>query len=186
VGWEDRLSGDVAKARKLLEEAGYDGTPLVLLHQTDVVGHNNLATVARPQLERAGFKVDLQAMDWQTLVTRRTKKDPPQAGGWHAFFTSSGALSILDPVAHFFLNAACEKAQFGWPCDAEIERLRDQYARAGDAESRRAIAIAVQQRAAAYPTHVPLGQFTTPTAVRKNVIGLLTAPAVVFWNVEKK
>jgi len=120
------------------------------------------------------------------LVTRRTKKDPPQAGGWHAFFTSSAALSIADPVAHFFVNASCEKAQFGWPCDAEIERLRDQYARAGDPESQRAIAIAVQRRVADYPTHVPLGQFTTPTAVRRNVTGLLTAPAVVFWNVEKK
>ena len=126
-------------------------------------------------------------MDWQTLVTRRTKKDPPQAGGWHAFFTSSGALSIPDPVAHFFLNAACEKALFGWPCDAEIERLRDAVCarrpmrRAGGPSP-----IAVQQRAAEYPTHVPLGQFTTPTAVRKNVTGLLTAPAVVFWNVEKK
>ena len=27
-----------------------------------------LATVAKPQLEAAGFKVDLQSMDWQTLV----------------------------------------------------------------------------------------------------------------------
>ena len=89
-------------------------------------------------------------------------------------------------MAHFFVNASCEKAQFGWPCDAEIERLRDLYARAGDAESRRAIAIAVQRRVADYPTHVPLGQFTTPTALRRNLSGLLTAPAVVFWNVEKK
>jgi peptide/nickel transport system substrate-binding protein len=186
VGWEDRLTGNVAMAKKLMAEAGYDGTPLVLLHQTDVVGHNNLATVAKPQLERAGFKVDLQAMDWQTLVSRRSKKDPPSAGGWHAFFTSTGSLSIPDPVAHFFLNASCEKAQFGWPCDAEIERLRDAYARATDPEKQKAIAEAVQLRAAQYPTHVPLGQFFTPTALRNNVTGLLTAPAVVFWNVEKK
>ena len=56
VGWEDRLSGDVAKARKLLEEAGYDGTPLVLLHQTDVVGHNNLATVATAAARAGGLQ----------------------------------------------------------------------------------------------------------------------------------
>ncbi len=185
-GWEDRLSGNIEMARKLMAEAGYDGTPLVLLHQTELVGHNNLATVAKPQLERAGFKVDLQAMDWQTLVSRRTKKDPPSAGGWHAFFTSSGSLSIPDPVAHFFLNASCEKAQFGWPCDAEIERLRDAYARATDPAQQKAIAEAVQVRAAEYPTHVPLGQFFTPTSVSNNLTGLLTAPAVVFWNVEKK
>src|SRR5262249_10921062 len=69
VGWEDRWSGDLARARRLMTDGGYDGTPLVLLHQTDVVGHSNLAPVAKAQLERAGFKVDLQAMDWQTLVT---------------------------------------------------------------------------------------------------------------------
>ena len=76
-GWDDKLGGNVAKAKELLQEAGYDGTPVVLMHQTDIAGHNNLATVAKPQLEAAGFKVDLQSMDWQTLVSRRTKKDPP-------------------------------------------------------------------------------------------------------------
>ena len=175
------------KARKLLQEVGYDGTPIVLLHQTDVIGHSNLATVAKPQLEAAGFKVDLQAMDWQTLVARRTKKDPPSQGGWHAFFTSSaraqhsrpgGAISISTP--------SCEKAIFGWPCDAEIERLRDAYARETDPEKRHAIADAAQAREREYPTYVQLGQFTVPTALRKNVTGLLTAPAITFWNIEKK
>src|SRR4051812_21304749 len=75
-GWDDKLSGNVAKAKELLKEAGYDGTPVVLMHQTDIAGHNQLATVAKPQLEAAGFKVDLQAMDWQTLVARRARKDP--------------------------------------------------------------------------------------------------------------
>jgi hypothetical protein len=32
-----------------------------------------------------------------------------------------------------------------------------------------------------------LGQFTTPTAVRTNVTGLLLdVPALALWNVEKK
>src|SRR5712671_3431774 len=43
-GWEDKVSGNVAKAKELLKEAGYDGTPIVLLHQTDTAGHNQLAT----------------------------------------------------------------------------------------------------------------------------------------------
>jgi peptide/nickel transport system substrate-binding protein len=139
-GWDDRLNGDAAGARKLLAEAGYDGTPLVILHQTDLVNHSSLAPVAKPQLEAAGFKVDMQSMDWQTLVARRTKKDPPAQGGWHMFFTSSGALSIPDPVSNFFLNASCEKSMFGWPCDAEIERLRAAYARETDEGKRAEIA----------------------------------------------
>ena len=185
-GWEDRLNGDAAKAKQLLQEAGYDGTPIVVMHQTDLVNHSNLAPVAKPLLEAAGFKVDLQAMDWQTLVSRRTKKDPVGQGGWHIFFTSSGALSIPDPVSNFMLIASCEKSMYGWPCDADIEKLRAAYARETDDAKRREIAQQAQYRAMEYPTYVQLGQFTVPTAVRSNVTGFRPAPAITFWNVEKK
>jgi len=186
AGWEDRLNGDAAAARKLLAEAGYDGTPIVILHQTDLVNHSSLAPVAKAQLEAAGFKVDMQSMDWQTLVARRTKKEPAAQGGWHMFATSSATLSIPDPVSNFFLSASCEKSMFGWPCDAEIEKLRAAYARETDEEKRREIGQQSQLRAREYPTYVQLGQFTVPTAVRTNVSGLLTGPAITFWNIEKK
>ncbi len=139
-GWEDKLSGNAAKAKQLLTEAGYDGTPVVLMHQTDIAGHNNLATAAKPQLEKAGFKVDLQSMDWQTLVGRRAKKDPLNAGGWSAFFTSWAAADVLDPVAVAFLNASCDKATFGWPRDPELEKLRDAFAKETDPAKQKEIA----------------------------------------------
>jgi peptide/nickel transport system substrate-binding protein len=185
-GWDDRLNGDAAKAKQLLKEAGYDGTPLVMLHQTDLVNHSSLAPVAKPQLEAAGFKIEMQSMDWQTLVARRTKKDPPDKGGWHIFFTSTGALSVPDPVSNFFFNASCEKSMFGWPCDADIEKIRAAYARETDEAKRKEIAQQAQDRAIEYPTYVQLGQFTQATAMRANVSGMLTAPAITFWNVEKK
>ena len=180
------LNGDAAKAKQLLQEAGYDGTPVVLMHQTDTAGHNNLATVAKPQLEAAGFKVDLQSMDWQTLVSRRTKKDPIAQGGWSAFFTSWGATDVLNPVSTAFLNATCDKATFGWPCDEALEKLRDQFAKETDPVKQKAIAEQVQLRVLEYPTHVPLGQFTTPTALRTNINGMVSAPSLALWNVEKQ
>jgi peptide/nickel transport system substrate-binding protein len=185
-GWEGVLTGDAAKAKALLAEAGYDGTLAVFLHQTDTPGHNNLATVGKAQLERAGLKVDLQPMDWQTLVARRAKKEPPAQGGWSVYFTSWSSVDVLDPVAAAFLNASCDKATFGWPCDPELEKLRDQYAKETDPAKQKAIAEAVQMRVLVYPTHVPLGQFTTPTALRKNVTGLLQAPSLALWNIRKK
>jgi peptide/nickel transport system substrate-binding protein len=36
-----------------------------------------------------------------------------------------------------------------------------------------------------YPTHVFLGQWYQPIAVRKNVDGAMVAPVTVFWNVKK-
>ena len=60
---------------ELLKEAGYDGTPIVLMHSTDLQVLTNLAPVAKSLMERAGFKVDMQSMDWQSVVARRAKKD---------------------------------------------------------------------------------------------------------------
>src|SRR5438132_4805618 len=76
-GLEGLLESNFAKARQLLAEAGYDGTPIVLMHSTDQAALANLAPVAKSLMEQAGFKVDMQSMDWQTLVARRAKKDPP-------------------------------------------------------------------------------------------------------------
>ncbi len=185
-GWDDKFSSNVARARALLQEAGYDGTPVVLMQSSDIVSLSNLAPVAKSLMEKAGFKVDLQVMDWQTLVSRRTKKDVPSAGGWHAFLTSWASVDVLDPVATGFLNASCEKAMFGWPCDTELEKLRDAFAKETDPGRQKAIAEAVQLRALEYPTHLQLGQYTQPVAFRKGVTGLLSAPSMGFWNVEVK
>jgi peptide/nickel transport system substrate-binding protein len=185
-GWDDKIDSNLAKARELLSQAGYDGSPVVLLQSTDIPSLANLAPVAKSLLEKAGLKVDLQAMDWQTLVARRAKKDPPGSGGWSAFLTSWGSVDVLDPVATNFLNASCEKATFGWPCDAGLEQLRDTFAKETDGARQKEIAEAVALRAADYPTHIVLGQYTQPSAFRKNITGVLVATNVVFWNIEKK
>jgi peptide/nickel transport system substrate-binding protein len=185
-GMDGLLESNMTKARALLKEAGYDGTPVVLMHSTDLAVLTNLAPVAKSLLEKAGFKVEMQDMDWQTLVARRAKKDPPNAGGWNAFLTSWVSADILDPVMMGFLNASCDKAMFGWPCDKDIEGLRDAYARETSVAKQKQIAEAVQLRAIQYPTHVPLGMWFGAFALRKNIDGVLEAPVTVLWNITKK
>ncbi|PWU20874.1 MAG: ABC transporter substrate-binding protein [Candidatus Rokuibacteriota bacterium] len=185
-GMEGLLESNFEKSRALLKEAGYDGTPIVLMQSTDVSVLTNLAPVAKDLLEKGGFKVDMQSMDWQTLVTRRAKKDPPDKGGWHAFLTSWVAADILNPVMAGFFNAGCDKAMFGWPCDKEIESLRDQFARESNPARLKSIAEAVQVRVTQYPTHIHIGQWYQAAAMRKNVEGSIEAPVTVFWNMEKK
>jgi peptide/nickel transport system substrate-binding protein len=185
-GWEDKLSSNFEKSKALLKEAGYDGTPIVLLHSTDLQVLTNLGPVAKSLLEKGGFKVDMQSMDWQSVVARRAKKDPPAQGGWHAMLTSWVSVDILNPLSTAFLNASCDKALFGWPCDPELEKLRDDFAKETDPARQKAIAEAVQVRWTQYPTHVHLGQWYQPGAARKNVDGVVVAPASVFWNISKK
>jgi peptide/nickel transport system substrate-binding protein len=185
-GWEDKLGSNFDKSKALLKEAGYDGTPVVLMQSTDLAVLTNLAPVAKDLMEKGGFKVDMQAMDWQTLVARRAKKDPPDKGGWNAFLTSWVAADVLNPVMAGFFNAGCDKAMFGWPCDAKIQELRDAFAKESDLAKQKAIAEAVQVRVTEYPTHVHLGQWYSPMALRKNIDGNVQAPVPVFWNVTKK
>jgi peptide/nickel transport system substrate-binding protein len=184
-GMDDVLNQDPAKAKALLAAAGYDGTAVSILQPTDIAVMANLGAVAKAQLEAAGFKVALQPMDWQTLVSRRARKEPPDKGGWNAFFTYSDAASVLNPVMASFFNAACDKASFGWPCDPEIERLRDAFARESDPARQKAIAMELQKHWVEAPTHVNLGQIYQPVAMRTSIDGMLAAPATALWNITK-
>ena len=146
----------------------------------------NLAPVAKSLMEKAGMKVDMQSMDWQTLVSRRAKKDPPDKGGWNAFLTSSASVDIVDPLANTYINAVGENAWFGWPKDEELVKLRAAFADEADPAKRKAIAEAMQVRVSENPTHIFLGQWYPPAAVRKNITGNLESPVTIFWNIEKK
>ena len=169
---EGLLESNFEKAKALLKEAGYDGTPIVLMHSTDLAVLTNLAPVAKNLMEKAGFKVDMQSMDWQTLVARRAKKDPPAQGGWHAFLTSWVAADILNPV----MARASSTPPATRPCSAgPATRRSSRCATSTRARptrpSSRPIAEAVQVRVTQYPTHVQLGQWYGPAAMRKSVDG---------------
>jgi len=183
-GTDDVLTSNMKKAQELLKEAGYDGTPVVLMHSTDLKALTNLAPVAKSLMEKAGFKVDMQSMDWQTLVARRTKKDPPNAGGWNAFLTAWVGADVANPVSTAYLNSACDKALFGWPCDETMEKLRDDFAREADPAKQKAIAEAVQMRNMEMTQEIPIGEYLQPAAMRKNLKGFLISSVPVFWNIE--
>ena len=186
VGMDGILESNFEASKKMLKEAGYDGTPIVILQTSDLAVLTNLAPVAKTLLERGGFKVDVQSMDWQTQVTRRAKKDPIDKGGWNISMTAASVVLLLDPVNNHYAEASGDRAQFGWPLDEEIEKLRTAFMRENDPGKQREIAEQVQKRILDLGVTVPLGQYVQPLARRKGVSGNLESPVPVFWNVEKK
>src|SRR5262245_35824920 len=186
AGMAEVLESRFDQSKKLLKELGYDGTPIVVLQSTDVANLVNMAPVAKKLLERGGFKVDMQSMDWQTLVARRTKKDPVAQGGWNVVMTAASAVLLLDPVNNHYAEASGDRAQFGWPLDEEIEKLRADFARESDPAKQRAIVDKVQTRIISQGVTIPLGQYVQPMARRKNITGNVASPVTVLWNVEKK
>jgi peptide/nickel transport system substrate-binding protein len=189
----DMLNQDIpndqraAKAKELLKEAGYKGEPVVLLDPANYPAFHAANLVFAEALKRAGVNVQLDTMDWSTLVTRRTKKDPAGQGGWSIFFTSNGGLEGSNPAFNISTSAGCDKAWWGWPCDAKLEELRSQWALATTLEQRKKIAQQIQIIATEDVIYIPWGVWKTPAAMRTSLKNMLKVPdSIVFWNVEKE
>jgi peptide/nickel transport system substrate-binding protein len=187
VASEALMGHDPEKARALFEEAGWSpDQPIVIPQPTDFPELNAATLVTAEALRTAGMTVELQAMDWATLTSRRTVKKPVGEGGWNIFHTYAGGVSASDPVAHVAVSAACDDAWFGWPCDERLEELRDAWATATSLEEKKAIAEDIQARAYEIGLYIPFGQWTVPIAHRDNLEGIVDAPeAMVLWNLEK-
>jgi len=112
-GFEDKLNSDFAKSKEILKQEGYDGTPVVLLYATDTQT-GRLSPIVKSLLERGGFVVDMQAMDWQTVLSRRARKEAPDKGGWHAFITTWVSADLLDPIMMSYIAATSPQIWLRW------------------------------------------------------------------------
>ncbi|HYZ31877.1 MAG TPA: ABC transporter substrate-binding protein [Crenalkalicoccus sp.] len=175
----------VERARAALRAAGYADERVVLMAPGDYPQINALSLVTADLLQRLGMNFELVATDWGTLVQRRASREPVEKGGWSLFHTTSSGLSLALPATHLFLRANGAKAWFGWPEDAEIERLREAWTDAADAAEAERIGAALNRRAMEVLPYIPLGFYWQPSAWRRNVTGAFRTPATVFWNIAK-
>jgi peptide/nickel transport system substrate-binding protein len=147
---------------------------------------NRATQVLVAAMRKAGVNVEMQTMDWATVVSRRAVRGPA-ANGWHIFLTMGGPLGPANPVFHVQMSAACDRGWFGWPCDPELERLRAAWIRETDPIRARWLVENIQLRGAQIVVYVPFGQYASLSAQRDNLEGLLKVPeTVVFWNVAKR
>ena len=181
TGWKP---ADVAAARALVRESGYAGEKIVLLDATETALSPATLVVAQAMRD-IGLNVDYQAMDWGTLSSRRTSKNPVAQGGWSAFMSGPAAPDMWEPVGHLALRSNCDRAWFGWPCDEAIEKLRAAFTTAPDLAGRQAIARQIQERAVETVPYVPVGQFWLVRGHQASLKGLLTAGLPVYWNISK-
>jgi peptide/nickel transport system substrate-binding protein len=175
---------DLAKARQLVKESGYDGRPVVVVHVTDIAFLNGAALVTRELLTSVGFNVELKAMDWSTNLATRARKEPPDKGGWNVLHTWWMAADVMHPAVHFGVSGAGPGAWFGWPEIPQLEKLITEWVRATDQARRKALAEEVQKVALDEVAYVPWGEWFLPTAFRRNVQGIQKFIAPLFWNVQ--
>jgi peptide/nickel transport system substrate-binding protein len=132
--WHTKLSGlpwnehNRAKAQKLLQEAGYKKEPIRFMTTQEYKWMYDFALLSKQQLEDAGFNIDLQVVDWATLVKRRN--NPKE---YDVFTTGMGA--FYDPTHHIYLTASWP----GWTTDEDIQKLQSELARETDPKKRMAL-----------------------------------------------
>ncbi|MBS7812649.1 ABC transporter substrate-binding protein [Roseococcus pinisoli] len=185
AGSEILKTHNVERARAALREAGYNNEKVVLIAPSDYPQINALSLVTADLLQRIGMNLELVSADWGTLIQRRASKEPVERGGWSIVHTTASGQSLTMPVFHLFLRANGANAWFGWPDDAEIERLRTAWVNSDSPEEGRTIAEQLNRRAMEVMAYIPLGYYWQPSAWRRNLTGVFRTPATVFWNIGK-
>ncbi len=175
---------DLAATKRAIAASGYAGERVVLLAATDIPQTKALGDVTADLFQKIGLNLDVQSMDWGTLVQRRTKTDPVEAGGWSVLHTSWSGLDQFNPAGNVFLRGNGRKAAPGWPDSPALEALRDEWLLADGLAAQQAIARRIQAQAFVDVPYVPLGQALRPTAYRGDLRDMVKG-LPVFWGVRR-
>lgn len=171
AGKEQYNQKNKEKAKRLLKEAGYKGEPIRWMCTMAYEWMYKSSLVAKQQLEDVGFKVDLQVLDWATVVQRRN--DP---AFYDVFVT--GMIFFGDPTQ--VLTLSCDWP--GWTCNPSIEALMTKLTQEITYEKRFALWKEIQK---IYWDEVPVLQFGDYYILRvkqKNVKGDFNMIEPFFWN----
>jgi peptide/nickel transport system substrate-binding protein len=172
-------------ARRALAAAGYRGETVVILAPADFPTLNALSEVTAQTLRSIGMKVDLQAMDWATVVQRRGKREAPAQGGWNIFCTTWDGLDLLAPGSHQPIRGNGREGWAGWATSPRREALRDAWFEAPDLAAERRIADELQALVWEEAPFIPLGVLRPAQAYRRSLTNIVTGGPPLFWNVRR-
>ena len=181
----EAMIGNLDRARAMLRESGYAGQRVTVISPTDLGYLHNAGLVTEDLLRRLGMNVEFVATDWGSVLARRASTEPPERGGWSIFHTTAVSIEFMSPASHLALRGHGRAAWPGWPTNPAMEALRLEWMAAPDLAAQRAVAARMEAEAFQAVPYVPLGQYQLPTALRRNVTGMLRAAAPYVWNMRK-
>ncbi|MDR3470536.1 MAG: ABC transporter substrate-binding protein, partial [Devosia sp.] len=163
---------DAGLAGRLLKQAGYAKQPIRIMTSQQYDFLYKMSLVAQQNLQDAGFTVDLQVLDWATLMQRRGDEK-----AWDSFFTYH--TFVPEPSLITILNPSYP----GWWDTAEKHAMLDAFNGETNPERRvedwkKIQALFFQQAPA-----IKVGEFYNLAARSNRVAGYTTTPWPFFWNV---
>jgi peptide/nickel transport system substrate-binding protein len=176
---------DLAKVRRELGAAGYNGEKFIFLVPTDLPAINAMSEVAADVFHKLGMNMDYQALDWATVAQRLLSQEPPDKGGWGLNANYAPGFSAMSPAAHSFMRGIGKQALFGWPTMPKVEELRGAWIDSTDADEQKRLCRELQQQAFIDVPYVPLGSFFFAGAYRSDLSGILKGGVAQFTNVRR-
>jgi peptide/nickel transport system substrate-binding protein len=159
-------------AKEQAAKAGYNGQPVRIMASRQYEFHYNMALVMSEQLKKAGFKTDLQVVDWATLVQRRN-----DAKLWDVYFTHSG----LFPEPMLSPPQLGDGAPGWWETPAKKTTLTA-FNQETDPAKRGTLWGQVQQTVYDEVPFIEVGKFNSLSARSAKLVGYTPAIWPFFWN----
>lgn len=171
-----------ATARAALAKTKYANEPIVVMVASDIEVPRVASTILASRLSKGGFNVDLQVMDWATLLQRRMQRT-----GWTVYGVHALGLDLQSPLTNTSINGNCQDApNAGYLCEKALTPLFQAFAEAPDPASKRDTADKIQALVTGEALATTFGQFAQPTAFRANVQNVAPSAVPIFWGLEKK
>ncbi|HEV8673342.1 MAG TPA: ABC transporter substrate-binding protein [Methylomirabilota bacterium] len=172
VGKEVYNHPDRVRAKRLMQEAGYRGEPIRWMCTQFYDWMYKSALAAKQQLEDVGFTIDLQVLEWATVVQRRS-----DAKLYDVFTTGIG----FDADPAFKVILSCDWP--GWTCDPKLDGLMARLAAETDLARRKEIWGQVQRWFWEEVPVIKFGDFFTLRVKQKALGGYANKYRPFFWNV---
>ena len=168
-------------AKKYLQEAGYNGEPMILLTNQDYTSMYNAALVVSEQLKAVGINAKLDVVDWPTSVNRQLK----ERTGWNFFFTGYGTQPALGALATMKFFVPPQTVFYPKDDVQDPDLLKDYADMLGqpDIADRKAAFAHMQKTILEKVYAVPFGSLTKVQATRANVKGFQPFRIPRFSNV---
>lgn len=172
------------RARQLLKEGGYNGEKVVILHPADLASGSALAPVTEQLLKSIGMNVQVDSMDWNSLLARRARPVPIAEGGWSIAWGIWSDLDLMSPIINLNVDGRGRRGYVGWAESAEMEKLRDAFALEPDQGKQMQLVEQMQRLAYDDVFAVPLGSYKVVSAHRDSIKDVVAHQLIVFWNMK--
>jgi len=189
----NRYDYDPARARALLEEAGWkmgpggirekDGKPLkfVLLTNAGDKLREEIVLFVRQQWKELGVEVELQFLELNTFIQERVLKS-----NFEAIFLASSVNVDPDFLSRRWSSAALQTGHnfLRW-ADPRVDELLAKGIATTDQAERKKIYDEAQRIIAEESPTVPIYYPKVLWAFKSNIKGIVPSPTNIFWNAEE-